>query len=73
MNWSMITWAPFAKSPNWASHSTSALGEVERVAPLEAEHAGLAERAVVDIEARLVLASLARAARVERGEVLPVS
>ncbi len=23
-NWSMITWAPFAKSPNCASHITSA-------------------------------------------------
>ena len=23
-NWSMITWAPFMKSPNWASHITSA-------------------------------------------------
>ena len=26
MNWSMITWAPFAKSPNCASHTTSLLG-----------------------------------------------
>ena len=23
MNWSMIGWAPFTKSPNCASHSTS--------------------------------------------------
>ena len=26
MNWSMITWAPLAKSPNCASHSTSVSG-----------------------------------------------
>ena len=26
MNWSITTWAPLAKSPNWASHNTSALG-----------------------------------------------
>ena len=26
MNWSMITWAAFTKSPNCASHSTSASG-----------------------------------------------
>src|SRR2546425_756603 len=26
MNWSMTTWAPLAKSPNWASHSTSVSG-----------------------------------------------
>ena len=26
MNWSITTCAPLAKSPNWASHSTSALG-----------------------------------------------
>ena len=26
MNWSITTWAPLAKSPNWASHSTSVLG-----------------------------------------------
>ena len=26
MNWSKTTWAPLAKSPNWASHSTSAFG-----------------------------------------------
>ena len=26
MNWSMITWAPFAKSPNCASQSVSVLG-----------------------------------------------
>ena len=27
MNWSTITWAPLAKSPNWASHSTSVSGD----------------------------------------------
>ena len=27
INWSIITWAPLTKSPNWASHNTSALGE----------------------------------------------
>ena len=26
MNWSMMTWAPLVKSPNWASHMTSELG-----------------------------------------------
>ena len=26
MNWSNTTCAPLAKSPNWASHITSALG-----------------------------------------------
>ena len=26
MNWSMITWAPLAKSPNCASHMISASG-----------------------------------------------
>ncbi len=29
MNWSMITCAPLAKSPNCASHSTSALGSAD--------------------------------------------
>ena len=28
MNWSMITWAPLAKSPNWASQIVSARGSV---------------------------------------------
>jgi hypothetical protein len=28
MNWSMTTWAPFAKSPNWPSQITSASGSV---------------------------------------------
>ena len=48
MNWSMMTWAPLAKSPNWASHRTSVFGRVERVAELEAEHGRLGEQAVVD-------------------------
>ena len=26
MNWSMITWAPLAKSPNWASQIASIFG-----------------------------------------------
>jgi hypothetical protein len=26
MNWSMMTWAPLAKSPNWASQSVSVVG-----------------------------------------------
>ena len=26
MNWSIIIWAPFAKSPNWASHNTKVSG-----------------------------------------------
>ena len=26
-NWSMITWAPFMKSPNWASQRTSDCGQ----------------------------------------------
>ncbi|SST09296.1 Uncharacterised protein [Acinetobacter baumannii] len=28
MNWSMTTWAPLAKSPNWASQITSEFGVV---------------------------------------------
>ena len=26
MNWSIMIWAPLAKSPNWASQSVSAFG-----------------------------------------------
>ena len=26
MNWSMMTWAPFTKSPNWASQRMSISG-----------------------------------------------
>ena len=26
MNWSITTWAPLAKSPNWASHRVRVLG-----------------------------------------------
>ena len=26
MNWSIMVWAPLAKSPNWASHTTRAVG-----------------------------------------------
>ena len=54
MNWSMITWAPLAKSPNWASHMISMLRLVERVAVVEAEHGRLGEQAVVDAELGLV-------------------
>ena len=53
MNWSMITCAPFAKSPNCASQITSASGRGDRVAVLEPEARVLGERRVVDLEARL--------------------
>ena len=26
MNWSMMIWAPFMKSPNWPSHMTNVCG-----------------------------------------------
>ena len=42
MNWSMMTCAPFAKSPNCASQIDEPVGAVEAVAVLEAEHARLA-------------------------------
>ena len=49
----MMTCAPFAKSPNCASHMQSRFGIVQRVAVVEAEHAGFAEQRVVDAELRL--------------------
>ena len=54
MNWSMITWAALAKSPNCASHSDEPVGAVEAVAVLEAEHARFRQRAVDDLDRRLV-------------------
>ena len=62
MNWSMITWAALTKSPNCASHSTSAVGAVEAVAVLEAQHAGLGQRAVDDLDRRLVVGQMLQAA-----------
>ena len=29
INWSIITWAPFAKSPNWASQIVNVLGSTK--------------------------------------------
>ena len=45
----MMIWAPLAKSPNWASHTTSASG-IDRVPVLEAHHRVLREQRVVDPE-----------------------
>ena len=52
-NWSMMTCAPLAKSPNCASHSTSVRGIGEAVAVFEADHRGFRKRAVDDLERRL--------------------
>ena len=60
MNWSMIAWAPLAKSPNWASQQISMCGRVERVAVVEAEDGGLGEHAVVDAELGLLAGSRGR-------------
>jgi hypothetical protein len=38
MNWSITTWAPLAKSPNWASQITSSFGFGRRVAVFEGQH-----------------------------------
>ena len=45
MNWSMITWAPLAKSPNCAFPQDQRVRLGERVAVLEAEHGRLREHA----------------------------
>ena len=49
----MMTCAPLAKSPNCASHITSALRLGEAVAVFEAEHGGFRQRAVEHLERRL--------------------
>ena len=54
MNWSMMTCAPLAKSPNCASQSTRASRPLDAVAVLEAEHRELGERAVAGLERRLL-------------------
>ncbi len=38
MNWSITTWAPLTKSPNWASQMISVFGSALRVAVFEAQH-----------------------------------
>ena len=50
MNWSMTICAPLTKSPNCASHSTSASRRGDRVAVLEADARVLRERRVEDLE-----------------------
>ena len=54
MNWSMITCATLAKSPNCASQHTSA-SDRDRVPVLEAERGVLREHGVVDHERRLIV------------------
>ena len=54
MNWSMITCAALTKSPNCASQITSAVGAIQAVAVLKAQHARLGQRAVEDFHRRLV-------------------
>jgi hypothetical protein len=54
MNSSTIVIAPLTKSPNCASHSTSASGPGHRVAVLEAHRGELRQQRVVDVERRLV-------------------
>ena len=54
MNWSIMICAPLAKSPNCASQIDQRQRIGHAVAELEAQHGVLAERAVEDVEARLV-------------------
>ncbi len=54
MNWSISTWAPLAKSPNWASHRTRVLGSASEIAVLEAQHRLFGQRRVDHLELRLV-------------------
>ena len=54
MNWSMMTCAPLAKSPNCASHRQSMFGIIERVTVVESEHRRFARAGVVNANARLV-------------------
>ena len=56
MNWSKMTCAPLAKSPNCASHSTSAFGLGERIAIFEAEHGLFREHRIDDLESGLAVA-----------------
>ena len=51
----MMTCAPLAKSPNCASQITRVLRVGEAVAVFEADHGGLRQRAVDDVEPRLAL------------------
>ena len=71
MNWSMITWAPFAKSPNCASQMLEHVRRGDRVAVLEAEAGVLGERRVVDLERGLGSGSvLHRAVRLAGAHVV---
>ncbi len=54
MNWSMMTCAGVDEVAELRLPQHQPVGPVEAVAVLEAEHAGLAERAVVDLDLRLV-------------------
>ena len=56
MNWSMMTWAPLAKSPNWRFPDHERLRVGGRVAVLEAQHRLLRQHRVDDLHARLRLA-----------------
>lgn len=54
MNWSMITCATFAKSPNCASGRRQPVRHVQAVPIVEPQHARLAQRTVVHMERRLL-------------------
>ena len=47
MNWSITTWAPLPKSPNWASHHQG-VGHLHRVPVLETDGGELGEQRVDD-------------------------
>ena len=49
-----MTWAPFAKSPNWASQSDERLGPLHAVAVVETHDGELRERAVAGLEVGLL-------------------
>ena len=51
----MITWAPLAKSPNWASQMASPSGQPSAVAVFEAQGGRLAQRAVTDLDRSLAV------------------
>ena len=54
MNWSMMTWAPLAKSPNWASQTTSRCGSALAMPYSNPTTAHLAERAIHQLDGRLL-------------------
>ena len=69
MNSSMIVCAPLAKSPNWASQSTS-VRPLHGVAVLEAHGRELAEQRVHDPEPALVLAEVEQWRPLGRGALV---